>query len=303
VGTAARAGAFHTFASAQGTLVVDAEFEAAVRALGLPARSAVTALLASAPAGEGRARTSSVALPGRTERLHLRPVRHGGWLAPVWRGRLAGLARPIAELHVTEALRARGAPVPRAVLVAGFRAAPLWQAVLGTLEIPDARDGVVWLASGPPEPERIAVAEAAGRAVRRFHDAGGRHADLHVKNLLVREAGEPRVLVIDLDKGRAGDPPPARRRMRELMRLRRSLVKRGLIAQVGQAGERAFFRGYAGGDADLARALLARYAHERRGGELHARLYRPRPSSQPPSAAATPASRRTPRGGRPPPTA
>jgi 3-deoxy-D-manno-octulosonic acid kinase len=274
VGADPRAGAFVTSASAEGTLVVDAAFEESARALGLPAREAVAALLASAPFGHGRAGTARVALPGRSERLHLRPVRHGGWLAPVWRDRLAGLARPIAELHVTEALRARGAPVPRAVLVAGYRAAPLWQAVLGTLVIEAACDGVAWLASDPAEPELVAVAEAAGHAVRRFHDAGGRHADLHVKNLLVQAGSEPRVFVIDLDKGCAGDPPLARRRMRELMRLRRSFVKRGLLEQVGQAGRRAFFRAYVRGDEALARALLARYAQERRSGGLHAWLYR-----------------------------
>jgi 3-deoxy-D-manno-octulosonic acid kinase len=264
---------FRTLATAGGTLVADAVFFEAARALGLPAREAVEALLLAEPAERGRSRTASVMLPGRTERLHLRPVRHGGWLAPVWRDRLAGLARPIAELHVTEALRARGAPVPRAVLVAGFRAAPLWQAVLGTLHIEGARDGVAWLAQQPSEAELLAVAGAAGHAVRRFHDAGGRHADLHVKNLLVQER-EPQVLVIDLDKGRAGDPPPPRRRMRELMRLRRSLVKRGLLEQVGAAGLRAFFDGYVGGDEALARALLESYASERRAGDLHALLYR-----------------------------
>jgi 3-deoxy-D-manno-octulosonic acid kinase len=275
VGSAPAAAAFRTLASAAGTLVVDAAFEEAARALGLPARDAVAALLAAGASGHGRARTARVALPGRAERLHLRPVRHGGWLAPVWRDRLAGLARPIAELHVTEALRALGAPVPRAVLVAGYRAAPLWQAVFGTLEIEGARDGVAWLGDEPPERETLATAEAAGQAVRRFHDAGGHHADLHVKNLLVQDGGAPRVFVIDLDKGRAGPPPPARRRMRELMRLRRSLVKRGLFDQVGEAGREAFFRGYVRGDAALARALLDSYARERRAGKLHAALYRP----------------------------
>jgi 3-deoxy-D-manno-octulosonic acid kinase len=275
VGAPPGATAFRTIATAAGTLVVDAAFEAAARALGLPAREAVAALLAAAPAEHGRSRTASVPLPGRAERLHLRPVRHGGWLAPVWRDRVAGLARPVAELHVTEALRARGAPVPRAVLVAGFRAPPLWQAVVGTLQIEGARDGVAWLAARPPEAALLATAEAAGRAVRRFHDAGGRHADLHVKNLLVRDGDAPRVFVIDLDKGRAGEPPSARRRMRELMRLRRSLVKRGLLEQAGEAARRAFFSGYVAGDERLARALLACYARERRSGDLHARLYRP----------------------------
>ena len=56
--------------------------------------------------------TAVVALPGQTPRLHLRPLRHGGVLAGLWRGALLGLRRPIREIAATAELRRSGAPVP-----------------------------------------------------------------------------------------------------------------------------------------------------------------------------------------------
>lgn len=256
---------------------MDPDFEASAIALGLPRKDVVAALFAGAPASRGRSATVIVELPGRPERLHLRPVHHGGWLSPLWAGRLLGLARPIAELHATEALRARGAPVPRAVLVAGWRATPLWGAVLATLQIEGALDGLAWLRAQPSAEAIRAAALSAGRAVRDFHDAGGQHADLHIKNLLVRgEHGAPETFVIDLDKARCGNPPSPRRRMRELMRLYRSLLKRGVFEQVGSEARAAFFAGYTDGDAGLANALLECWPRERRRVARHARGYRSR---------------------------
>jgi 3-deoxy-D-manno-octulosonic acid kinase len=267
---------FRIHASDAGRLVVHRDFEDAVRALGFPDRDAVRAIFDSAAAdgARGRQATAAVALPGSPRRLHLRPVRHGGLLAPLWGDRVVGLRRPIRELRTTETLLRRGAPVPRAVLVAGWRAEPLWTAVLGTLHVEDSLDGLAWLERGPDASHIVACAASAGRAVRAFHDAGGRHADLHIKNLLVC-AGEPgSVLVIDLDRARAGEPPSPARRMRELSRLVRSLLKRRVFERIGRAGREAFFDSYTGGDAAFGRALLAHWPREKRRVARHARGYR-----------------------------
>jgi tRNA A-37 threonylcarbamoyl transferase component Bud32 len=110
--------------------------------------------------------------------------------------------------------------------------------------------------------------------VRSFHEAGGRHADLHVKNLLLRSRdGELEVFVIDLDKAHAGAPPDARRRMRELARLYRSLLKRGLMERVGEKGRGAFLSAYLAGDRQLGRALLRHWPAERRRVARHALGY------------------------------
>jgi 3-deoxy-D-manno-octulosonic acid kinase len=252
-------------------LVVDPAFEEAARALGLLEPGGTARLLAGARGPEGRGATRRLALPAGGDLL-LRPVLHGGWLGPLLGAAHLSLRRPLAELAATAALRAAGAPVPRAVLAAGWRArGPVWHAAVATIFEPGAEDARSFLAAGPRREDVLAAAAAAGRAVRRFHDAGGRHADLHLGNLLLRRgAGGVEALVVDLDRARAGAPPSPARRMRELMRLWRSAVKRGLDGRIGPRGCAAFFAAYAGRDRAFRRALLAHLPRERLRLRLHA---------------------------------
>jgi hypothetical protein len=254
--------------------LVDTTLVEPLAALGWPDREAVAQALRGA-AANGRTATAILALPGRSERIHLRPVRHGGMFAPVWRGAIWGVARPIAELRANLRLHAAGAPVPQPVLVAAHRArGPLWSAVFGTLHVEGARDGLAWLAARPARSELLRGARAAGVAIRRFHDAGGSHADLQIKNLLIRSrGGESEVLVIDLDRARADRPPSPARRLRELMRLVRALYKRGVAEQVGARGCAAALSAYCAGDRALRRALLAHLPRERRRLARHRWLY------------------------------
>jgi 3-deoxy-D-manno-octulosonic acid kinase len=254
---------------------VDADLAPALEALGWPEAEAVHRALGSA-AARGRTETSVLALPGRAERIHLRPVRHGGLLGPLWSGAVLGPGRPAEELRVTARLLEAGAPVPRpALVVAHRRAGPLWSAVLGTVHVEDARDGLAWLASDPGPTQLLRGARAVGAAVRRFHDAGGAHADLHAKNLLLREGeGDLEVRVIDLDRATAGAPPTPARRMRDLMRLVRGLHKRGVAGRVGIRGCAAAFAAYCDGDRALRRALLEHLPGERRRLARHRIAYR-----------------------------
>jgi 3-deoxy-D-manno-octulosonic acid kinase len=255
--------------------LVDAELAPSLEALGWPDTEAVAGALRAA-GSDGRAATAVLALPDRPERVHLRPVRHGGLLGPLWSGAILGTKRPARELHVTARLFGAGAPVPRPVLVAARRLrGPFWSAVVGSVHAEDARDGVAWLEAHAQRMQISRAARAVGAAVRRFHDAGGAHADLHAKNLLLRERGDDiEVLVIDLDGALAGEPPPPERRMRELMRLVRGLHKRGLADRVGPRGFAAAFSAYCAGDRALRRALRAHLPRERRRLARHRRLYR-----------------------------
>jgi 3-deoxy-D-manno-octulosonic acid kinase len=266
---------FETLQAGVGLAVVEASLSPAVLGAGLLEPGAVEERLARSHASEGRARTAIVELPGRSERLVLRPVRHGGWLGPVLGSALWGVRRPLRELAVTHALERAGVPVPHPALVlAQRRVGPIWSGAVGTLLVEEARDGVAFLDSLPSRSRLEGVARAAGRAVRRFHDAGGRHADLHVKNLLVRERPEGiEVFVIDLDRARLQAAVTPAQRMRELMRLYRSLRKRRLLEVVRLRGCTALFRGYVQGDRALRRALLARASRERLRVAVHAIRY------------------------------
>jgi hypothetical protein len=187
---------------------------------------------------------------------------------------LLGLGRPRRELAVTAALRAARAPVPEPAFVWGRRlVGPLCEAAVAT-RLERGSDALAFLTSAPDRRRLARACAAAGGAVRRFHDAGGSHADLQVKNLLVREeAHATDVLVLDLDRARAGPPPSPARRMGELMRLYRSLFKRGVSQQIGARGCAAFLHAYVAGDRALRGALLARLPAERRRVARHALFY------------------------------
>jgi len=62
---------------------------------------------------------------------------------------------------------------------------------------------------------------AAGRCIRRFHDAGVQHADLNAHNVMLGEDGE--VWLLDFDRGRLRRP--GRWQGRVIARLARSLSK------------------------------------------------------------------------------
>jgi tRNA A-37 threonylcarbamoyl transferase component Bud32 len=205
-------------------------------------------------------------------------------LGPLLGRRWLGLARPRRELRVTTALHAAGAPVPRPALALGLAVGwPFWHAALATERVEGAADALAFLDAGPARAQLERACAAAGHAVRRFHDCGGVHPDLHVKNLLVRETGSATdVVVIDLDRAevRAGVAPEER--MRELMRLLRSLHKRGRVGAVGRRGVARFFAAYVSGDRALRRALLAHRAVEERRIARHAWLW-PAPPRAPQS--------------------
>ncbi len=257
-------------------LVAAEPLRAAAEELGLLEPGRLEALLARARGPAGRARTAVVELPGRPEALHLRPLRHGGLLAPLFGDLVFGLGRPRAELRVGAELAARGAPVVRpALLAARRRLGPVWRAALASLHERGTASGLELLSGAPGRARVLRAAAAAGRALRRFHEAGGRHADLHAGNLLVRESGaEPEVLVADLDRARVGAAPDAAARMAELMRLYRSLVKRGYAGAVGPRGCARFLGAYAGRDRELRRALLRHLPRERRRLARHRLGYR-----------------------------
>ncbi len=257
-------------------LVIDASFEAPARRLGLLEADGLASLLAETlRSNAGRTETRIVALPDRSERLHVRPLHHGGLLGPVLGRRWLGLARPLLELDATARLRSRGAPVPRPVFVLGRRDGLFWEAALATIHEEESVDARQFLAGKPVRGRLRRAARAAGGAVRAFHDAGGRHADLQIGNLLVRERDEAcEVIVIDLDRARVTGCVSGARRMTELMRLYRSLVKRGLLDGVDRQACATFLSGYLAGDRALRRSLLRHLPRERVRLAVHALGYR-----------------------------
>lgn len=197
---------------------------------------------------EGRAAYPAYALDAKGLRAILKHGRRGGLL----KGDLFfGLRRPLREFMLSDQARKKGVPTPvvaaarvRSVLGLGYRGDLL------VVEIPDAKD-LGDLLRHPPATarERNRAIRAAARAVRKAHDAGLLHADLNLKNVLVR-ADE--AWVIDLDKSVLRAAPLGQaERASNLLRLYRSFLKKGGSG----SAPRRFLAAYCGKDKSVTRCL------------------------------------------------
>jgi 3-deoxy-D-manno-octulosonic acid kinase len=178
----------------------------------------------------------------------LRQYLRGGWAARIsrdrylWRG--ADRVRSFAEFRLLRDLLRRQLPVPTPIAAsyvregATYRAAILLERLLGVRSLAD----LAALGEAPWED--------AGQLIARFHREGLDHADLNAHNILYDGTG--RGWMIDFDRS-ALRIPATGWRMRNLARLRRSLLK--------QRGA----RGVAQVEADFARLRQAYSARWERG--------------------------------------
>ncbi len=150
----------------------------------------------------------------------------------VWLGE--ALSRPVREFRVLAELADAGAPVPRPVAARVQRSGPFYTGDILVERVPDAAT-LAELAPGL----NVARWAETGRAIRRFHQAGGWHADLNANNVLVTP---DRVVIIDLDRGRSRCANSGRQRA-NLSRLLRSLSKLQLMPAAAK-GWRALLEGY-----------------------------------------------------------
>jgi 3-deoxy-D-manno-octulosonic acid kinase len=127
-------------------------------------------------------------------------------------------SRAFAEWRLLATMIDMGLPVPRPA-AARYRHHGLWySADLLTLRVPGIEPLSARLASDETDAE---LWRGIGRAIRHFHDAGVRHADLNAYNVQVdREGG---VVLLDFDRGELRSPGSWH--SQNLDRLHRSLRK------------------------------------------------------------------------------
>lgn len=162
----------------------------------------------------------------------LRAYRRGGLPAHLWRSLYFGWnPRPFRELRVAAALRARGVPVVEVYGAGVRRVLPgCYRGWMATRYLAGARTLWDWTSQSLPAAARTAMLRSVGQAMRRLHDAGGRHPDLNLNNILIAPpepgtpAGVPAVWLIDFDRARVPSTGSAASGA-ELARLRRSARK------------------------------------------------------------------------------
>jgi len=176
----------------------------------------------------GRTRLRSVPLGDGGIGL-VRSYRHGGMFRHWSRDWFVTWPpRPFVELRATHEARRRGVgtlEVVGALVARGW--GPFYRGWLVTRELERAHDLWSTFQAGEFSTSTTSLMGHVGRAVRLMHDVGVCHADLNMRNLLVRfDSPEVEVFIIDFDKARLFEravPSPYRRR--NLERLLRSVRK------------------------------------------------------------------------------
>ena len=177
----------------------------------------------------GRGVLRSIVLPDGDTAL-IRAYRHGGLfrtIATTWF--FTWPPRPFRELAVTEELRRRGLRTVEVCAACVSRpAGPFYRGWLITKQLQGAED--LWSAFHSGLIERIgltAALRAVAGGIRAMHREGVYHADLNLKNILLRiENGAAASYIIDYDRARLflGRLPIALAN-RNLARLKRSVLK------------------------------------------------------------------------------
>ena len=245
-----------------GALYVAANDEREARARGLTSAAGWNRTLGAGAHEAGRGATTVIGAPG--ERLwRLKAMRRGGALAPLWRDRYPGAARPVATLAATVSAASRGIPTARPIaLLVTREASGLSRGYLATEELVGFEDLARRTRRGAVTSAEIG---AAMSTVRGMHDRGIAHCDLNLGNILTRDGGA-HVAIIDFDRARvSAGPVPFGAREAAIRRLERSCAKLiGSPGPLGKGSEDLWYDAYAGEDREMA----ARFARGRGRGRL-----------------------------------
>ena len=195
------------------------------------------------------------------KRMVLRQYSHGGLLRAITRNLYFSGARSFRELALTEEIRSFGVPtIPSIGAIHHCIFFPFYQAYFLSVEVPRAVDLIQYFneIEAHPSPENISAKRrtirSVGLLIRQFHQAGFFHGDLQLKNILV--AGD-HLLLIDFDRSYRKSALPVKERMKNLLRLNRSVEKwRRLGLPITRTDRWRFFLAYAGDDKKIRETMV-----------------------------------------------
>jgi len=165
------------------------------------------------------------------ERFVVKDYWHGGLFGKILRDFFWDRLRPLKELSICEVASKSGVKTTEVIAIVKNKIiGPLYKCQLVSKEIMGAADLMVLLLN-PEKKQFVAqkrqIINKVAKAVKEMHDAGIYHADLHLKNILIQfaEGGEVNVYIIDLDKSKRREKISIQKRMKNIMRLDRSVEK------------------------------------------------------------------------------
>jgi len=165
------------------------------------------------------------------ESFVVREYWHGGMIGKIFRDFFWNGMRPVRELSVCEAASRGGIKTTEIIAIVKDKIlGPLYKFRLVTKEITESIDLIeLLLHSGENRilRQKRQIINKLAKAINDMHDMGIYHADLHLKNILVQSdaGGGVHVYIIDLDKSKQYENVSFQRRMKNIMRLDRSLEK------------------------------------------------------------------------------
>ncbi len=190
------------------------------------------------------------------KRIVFRQYWHGGLLSKITRNLYLFGSRSFQELLLTEEIRSCGIPTIQPVgAIHQFVFGPFYRAFLLSLEIPDSKDLIQYLKElgNKPSQENLLskrkIIRSLGLIIRDFHQAGFSHEDLQLRNILV--AGD-KLLIIDFDRSYRREKLSTKKRLKNLLRLNRSVEKwKRLGLPITWTDRMRFFNAYAGEDKNI----------------------------------------------------
>jgi serine/threonine protein kinase len=161
---------------------------------------------------------------------------------------------------LTEEIRTSGIPTITVIGAIHHSVSfPFYQAYFLSLEVPGAIDLTQYLQEIGPDPSRENLRlkrktiRSAGLLIRQFHQAGFFHGDLQLKNILV---ARDQLLLIDFDRSYRTPGLPLHKRMKNLLRLNRSVEKWKRIGlSITRTDRWRFFSAYAGDNKEFLEAM------------------------------------------------
>jgi 3-deoxy-D-manno-octulosonic acid kinase len=195
------------------------------------------------------------------KRMVLRQYSHGGLLRAITGNLYLFGTRSFRELALTEEIRSCGiSTVPPIGAIHHCLFFPFYRAYFLSLEVPHAMDLIQYLNGMNAHPSRENISSkrktirSVGVLVRQFHQAGFFHGDLQLKNILV--AGD-QLLLIDFDRSCRKSALSAKEKMKNLLRLNRSVEKwRRLGLSITRTDRWRFFLAYAGDDKKIKERMV-----------------------------------------------
>ncbi len=214
---------------------------------------------------KGRSNYRVLPIENSGESIIVKSMSHGGIFAKLFGDIYLDHKKPTNEASISAYALRKGIPTSELLAVVEKRTfTPFFKYWVFSKEIADVMDFLCYLKNyGKSNNKKCGAIKATARAVRKMHDAGIFHTDLHLKNILIRPSSSDekfKAFIIDFDKAKYVQNMSIRKRFQNLKRLWRSAEKAKIQGYpISQTDMIRFIREYAGDEFDCYKKYIRAY--------------------------------------------